>query len=409
MRYRRCRYAALLAAVILVFAGCMHEDEKMSIPPLSAAEGRADASLGPWTRALSSGPGYKASPSWSPHGDRIAFTVDGYVVDKAARAQDVRRWTTRDFVAEDAEWTSESGLAIFGLASGSVTVAGPPLDTGEVPRSVYRARYREGSLEVEEVATDILAISPGPQGKGLIVVREVRPYEGRLVLMHLDGAVDRFYTSLIEGRVTGISLSPEGHRVVLAARPPGDLATSELHVLDLRDGAHRRTTRLNEGLEIIGDPQWTNRGISYVAGKEEVPGAGSATSLYDLFLIPSGSGTPEPMPGVGEDFVASSIRASPDGKRLAVIGRLNPNSPINLYILNLASEGLENVTINEEMEIKTGPDDLAWAPDGASVAIIARGALSEEPIVHTAPKDALLEDFYNLYEVPVEGVQEAKR
>ena len=36
-------------------------------------------------------------------------------------------------------------------------------------------------------------------------------------------------------------------------------------------------------------------------------------------------GAPEPAPGVGEDFVASSIRVSPDGERLAVIGRLNPN------------------------------------------------------------------------------------
>jgi dipeptidyl aminopeptidase/acylaminoacyl peptidase len=115
------------------------------------------------------------------------------------------------------------------------------------------------------------------------------------------------------------------------------------------------------------------------------------------------------MPGVGEDFVASSIRVSPDGARLAVVGRLNPNSPTNLYVLNLETEGLEDVTINEEMEIKTGPDDLAWAPDGESVAIVARGALSEGPSVHAAPKDALLEDFYNLYEVPVGGAAEAKR
>ena len=409
MRYRRCRHAALLVAVFLVFAGCMQEDGEVSIPPLSAAEGHADASLGPGTRALSSGPGYKASPSWSPRGDRIAFTVDGYVVDKAAKARDVRRWTTRDLVADDAEWTSESSLAIFGLTSGSVTVARSPVGREEVPRSVYLARFREGSLEVEEIATNILAMGPGPEGKGLILVLAVGPYESRLALMHDDGAVDRFYTSPIEGRVTGISLSPDDQMVALAARPPGDLAASELHVLDLQDGDYRKIARLNEGLEIIGAPQWTKRGICYVAGKEKVSRAGGATPLYDLFLIPSRSGTPEPMPGVGEDFVASSIRVSPDGERLAVVGRLNPNSPINLYILNLETEYLEDVTINQEMEIKTGPDDLAWAPDGESVAIIARGALSEEPSVHAAPKDALLEDFYNLYEVPVEGAAEAKR
>ncbi len=383
----------------------MREREEISIPPLSAAE----AGLGPGTRALSSGPGYKASPSWSPRGDRIAFTVDGYVVDKAANAPELRRWTTRDLVADDAEWTSESSLAILGMASGSVTAAGPRDGREEVPRSVYRARLREGSPEVEQAATDVVAMSPGPGGKGLVVVRELGPYQGRLALMH-GGAVDHFYTSPIEGRVTGISLSPDGHKVALAVRPPGDLAPSELHVLDLRGGTYRKIARLKEGLEIIGAPQWTNRGICYVAGKEKVPRAGGRViPLYDLFLIPSGSRTPEPMPGVGDDFVASSIKASPDGERLAVVGRLNPNSPINLYILNPGTEDLADVTINEEMEIKTGPDDLAWAPDGESVAIIARGTPSEEPSVHAAPKEALLEDFYNLYEVPVEGAAEANR
>jgi TolB protein len=57
------------------------------------------------------------------------------------------------------------------------------------------------------------------------------------------------------------------------------------------------------------------------------------------------------------------------------------------------------------MDIKTGPDDLAWSPDGESVAIVARGALSEEPHVRAGPADSLLEDFYNLYEVPVEDAK----
>ena len=349
------------------------------------------------------GPGYKGSPSWSPRGDRIAFTVDGYVVDKPVNAARARRWAIRGFVAEDAEWTSESSLAIFGLASGSVAEVGPPVGTEEVPRSVYQARTHEGSPDVERVATEILAMSPGPEGKGLIIVLEIAPYTSGLALIQEDGAVERFYNSLIKSRVTGISLSPDGRRVVLAAHPPGDLAPSELHVLDLREGTHRRVARLNEDLEILGAPQWTRQGIYYVAGKEEASGEGDDTPLYDLYLIPPGSSKPEPAPGVGEDFVASSIRVSPDGERLAVVGRLNPNSPTNLYVLELEEEHFEDVTSNEDMEIKTGPDDLTWSPDGKSVAIIARGVLSEEPIVRAAPANSLLEDFYNLYEGPVEG------
>ncbi len=82
---------------------------------------------------------------------------------------------------------------------------------------------------------------------------------------------------------------------------------------------------------------------------------------------------------------------------------LNPKSPANLYVLDLLAEQLGAVTTNEDLEIKTGPHDLAWSPDGASVAIVARGIPSTEPEVRAAQARDLLEDFYNLYEIPVEG------
>jgi TolB protein len=92
-----------------------------------------------------------------------------------------------------------------------------------------------------------------------------------------------------------------------------------------------------------------------------------------------------------------------------VIGRLNPKSPANLYVLDLLAEQLRAVTTNEDMEIKTGPDDLAWSPDGESVAIVARRIPSTEPEVRDAPVQDLLEDFYNLYEIPVEATAETQR
>jgi WD40 repeat protein len=387
--------AALLLATLLVLSGCLHASEETSIPPLPAAGERVDPGLGPEAQPLSSGPGYKGSPSWSPRGGRIAFTVDGYVVDSPVGTGDVRRLTTRDFVAEDVEWTSESDLAVLGAASGAVGAGSA--------RSVYRARPAEESLGVREVATEVLAMSPGPGGQGLVVALQTRAYQSEVALLRDSGAVDRIYTSAVEGRVTGLSLSPDGRSAALAVRTRGDSAAAfELHVFDLRAGAHRRIAHLEEGLEILGAPQWTKRGISYVGGKEETSDGGGAEPIYDLYTIRPGSGGPEPTPGVGEDFVASSIRVSPEGERLAIIGRLNQNAPINLYVLDVAAQRLDDLTVNEDMEIKTGPDDLAWSPGGESLAIVARGALSEEPRVRSAPKGALLEDFYNLYEVPVE-------
>ena len=385
---------ALLVVVALALSGCLHAGEK-SIPPLPAAEGRVDPGLGPGTRSLSSGPGYKGSPSWSPRGDRIAFTVDGYVVDKPVGVGEPKRWITAGFVAHDAEWTSDAGLTMLGAVPGSSVAT-------EEPGSVYRTPAGDGgSSDLKKVATGVLAMSPDPSGDGgLFLAVGNGSSESRIVQTHESGRVERLYGGVVRGSVAAVSPSPNGRELVLAVRPPGDERASELGVFDLRGGGYTQRTRLERNLGILGTPQWTRHGIYFVAGEEEP--SEDAAALYDLYRAPLESGAPEPAPGVGEDFVAASVRVSPDGGWLAVVGRLNPKSPANVYVLDLPSEGLRAVTTNEDMEIKTGPDDLAWAPGGGSVAIVARGIPSPEPEVHAAAAGSLLKAFYNLYEVPVE-------
>lgn len=402
----RCRgYVVLLIAAALVAHGCSREGEEVSISPLPAAAGRVDPGLGPGTRPLSSGPGYKGSPSWSPSGERIAFTVDGDVVDKLPEAGEPRRLTTRNFVAEDAEWVSGDSLTVLGSAPSSV----PPSATADGLRSFYRARSEQDSSGLERLATGVLAISPASARKGrLILALGNGPSESKLVLTRHSGEVEDVYDSEVEGWVTTVSPSPDGRKLVLAVRPPGDSEPSELRVFDLRKGDHRRVARLEGETEILGTPQWTNHGLYFVAGEQDL--SEGTVAPYDLYRVPSESpGQPEPVPGIGEDFVAASARVSPDGGRLAVIGRLNSKSPANLYVLDLVSEDLRAVTTNEDMEIKTGPDDLAWSPDGRSVAIVARGLPSTEPEVYTGPAGDLLRAFYNLYEIPVEGPEEPQQ
>ena len=390
--------AAAFILIAVVLAGCAHSDEEISIEPLAPAAGRVDPGLGPGTRALSSGPGYKGSPSWSPGGGRIAFTVDGYVVDRPAGPGDLRRWTTRDFVAEDTEWISDDTLTMLGAASA----------TEATPSSVYRARAGKDSLELEKVAKGVMAMSIGSEG--LILALGNGTHESALALAHGSGEVYRLYTNPIEGDVTALSPSPDGDEVVLAVRPPGGLQTSELRVFNLLEGKAREITRLDGNREILGTPQWTKHGVYFVAGKKDTSlDDDGAEPLYNLYRTSTESGAPELAPGVGEDFVAASIRVSPEGERVAVIGRLNPKSPANLYVLDIHAQNLRAVTTNEDMEIKTGPDDLAWSPNGKSVAIVARGTPSTEPEVRAAPASSLLKDFYNLYEIPVEGNQETTR
>ena len=395
------RRVAVLSVAAVFVAGCTHAEEEVSIAPLVPAAGRVDPGLGPGTRALSTGPGYKGSPSWSPGGERIAFTVDGYVVDRPTDSEDPRRSTTRDFTAEDSEWILEDTLMILGAAS--------PSGTEETPSSLYRARAEGDSLELERVEEEVSAIGPGRGG--LILARGRGAFESKLALTRGNGDVRRLYSESIKGRVASLSVSPGGDEAVLTVRPPGDLETSRLHVFDLRKGRVREITRLDGNQEILGTPQWTERYLYFVAGVKNTPvvDRDGSEPLYEIFRVPEEGGAPEPAPGVGEDFVAASIRVSPDGERLAVIGRLNPKAPTNLYVLDPLAEDLTAVTTNEDMEIKTGPDDLAWSPGGESVVVIARGTPSTEPEVHAAPAVRLLEDFYNLYEIPVGGPEDAPR
>jgi Tol biopolymer transport system component len=395
------RFALAVLSIAAVLAvGCTRADEEVSIEPLAPASGRVDPGLGPGTRALSSGPGYKGSPSWSPGGGRIAFTVDGYVVDKPTGSGDRRRWTTRDFIAEDTAWDSDDALMILGAA--------PPSGTEEMSKSLYRARAAEDSLELERVEKDVSAIAPAREG--LIFALGSGTRESGLALTRGAGNIHRLYSRPIDGHVASLSLSPDGDEAVLAVRPPGDPEISGLHVFDLRKGKGREITRLEGNQEILGTPQWTEQGIYFVAGERSTPlDSDGSEPLYEIFRVPEEGGAPETAPSVGEDFVAASIRVSPDGDRLAVIGRLNPKSPTNLYALDPLAEDFTAVTTNEDMEIKTGADDLAWSPGGKSVAIIARGTPSTEPEVRADPADRLLRDFYNLYEIPVGGSEEPQR
>lgn len=213
----------------------------------------------------------------------------------------------------------------------------------------------------------------------------------------------KVYLREIKGPVAGLSVSPDGRLAVLASRRDAGRPNSRFEILTYRlsDGWGRRVARLPKGMEILGAPQWTQRGVYFVGG--EVNGTaegGENPTTYTLYRIPEGSRGPEPVRGVGEDFVAASISVSPDGGRLAIIGRRNPGSPTNLYVLDLASDTLKAATTNESMEIKTNPRDLAWYPDGSSVVLVARGAFSG-PEVYDAPAKALSAAFYSLYEVRV--------
>ena len=404
-------FASLALALVPVFAGCGligDAREGETIPPASA-ETATDLGLGPGVRPLSFGPGDKGSPRVSPSREKVAFVLDGYVAEKPLYAQTSLPRTASDFGAGHAEWLSDEGIAILTRQdeTGDEGTRTPP-----TPSSLFDARpdssSSDGSSDIARSIENVTAVGGVPDGGAVAAVAVTpesleEPTSSRLVLLRDSEKPASVYLRSIKGTVTGLSISPDGRGAVMAVRrnTGGEEVKFEVQTYDFSEGRASRVARLPEGTEILGAPQWTRRGIHFVAGEVTYPAADDRNPAnYDLYRVPASSSTPEQVRGIGEDFVAASIRVSPDGRHLAVVGRRNPGSPTNLYVLDLASDTLEVATTNENMEVKTNPLDLAWYPDGNHVILVARGALSG-PEVYDAPAQTLSSAFYNLYEVPV--------
>ncbi|MGB3682321.1 MAG: hypothetical protein WA990_07510 [Rubrobacteraceae bacterium] len=379
----------------LVIAGCANRDEVTQISPSPAGQRPADFGLGPGIRPLSSGPGDKGSPGWSPSG-RLAFVVDGYVVEKQPGDATVRRQTTRDLGAEKVAWTSSDRLRI--LVRDPKASGNPSTPEDGPPGSVY-GKIPDESLNVNKLADDVSAVAPTTDG-GLLVALRTGASKSQLAIVSSEGAIQAF-GNVLEGEITALSVVPDGSGATVALRKPGSEGNFEVLSFSFEEGRYETLTNLREGLRILGAPQWTSDGIYYVAGEE--PETGDEISIdYNLYRLPPNSGRPALAPGVGEGFVVSGLKRSPDGGLLAVVGRRNASSPVNLYVLRPGIGDIVAVTNNENMEIKTEADNLAWSADGSRVAIVARTMLSV-PRVYDVPADALVSDFYNVYEAPVEA------
>lgn len=372
-----------LLAFALFLAGCAHLDETTPISPSPVGQRPTDFGLGSGVRPVSSGPGDKSSPTWSPSGDRIAFVVDGYAAEKRADEPEAHRQTTKDFGAREVAWMSSGRLSI--LAGGS-------------PVSVYSTALDE-SLDVNKLASGATSMTPAPGGDGLLVALQSETDKSRLALVRPDGKIEP-YEDTVDGEITAVSLVPGGDQAIISVEKPGAKPSFEILSFSFSEGRFRKRASLRTGLRLLGAPQWADDGIYYVAG-EESESSKEVSPDYNLYQLPPGSDRPEPAPGVGEDFVASGIKRNPNGDLLAILGRRNPSSPVNLYFLRPGVGDLVAATANENMEIKTETEDLAWSDGGDHVAIVARTMLSE-PRVYDVPSDTLVSDFYNIYEIPVE-------
>jgi Tol biopolymer transport system component len=381
------RGAALILLALLAISGCGRPEAAISLQPAPEERDRTDLGLGPGVRPLTTGPGDKSSPSFSPDGKRLAFVIDGYAAVSPVGSQGYWTKVPVEISAARVSWTSPGGRMII---SGEELLSGE-----EYPVHLFPGDDRP--REPVRAAEEVLAAVPVPRDGGLLVAVEGKGSRSVLALLNPDGKSGRVYPE-IDGRITNLSPTPDGDRAIAVTQGEEPDSPAALHYVNLSDGSSTRLVRLKSGMQVSGLPQWTKEGIYFVA--TEGVSSEEKDLRYRLYRIPGNSDEAEPAPEAGEKFVASSLRASPKGDKLAIIGRRNLGSGTELYVLDPETGDFRSATSNEDMEIKTGPYDLSWSPDGSSVAILARGVLSA-PEARPAPAHALTVDFYNVYEVPV--------
>ena len=278
--------------------------------------------FGPEVRPLSFGLGDKSSPRVSPSGDRVAFVLDGYVVEKPLYTQDFRSRTASDFGAEGAEWLIDGSLAILGpkeetedreaktAPTPSTLFAARPDDSSNVSKLIEKIGA-VGTVTGSQAFVAAVPTSPTPESPG------EPPRSSLELLWGSEEPATVYLEGGIKGYVTGLSVSPDGRQAALGVRRGAAGRRKdrfEIQVYRFSEGPLRHVARVPKGMEVLGAPQWTPRGVYFVASKVNDPAKtarGGDPTTYALYRASEGSKVPEPVRSVGEDFVASSISVSP--------------------------------------------------------------------------------------------------
>jgi dipeptidyl aminopeptidase/acylaminoacyl peptidase len=285
-------------------------------------------------------------PALSPDGKQIVYTVT-----RVERAQN-RRMTSIWLVSTDA------GAAARQLTLNSVSSSAP-----------------RWSPDGKAIAFLSSRPSPGDSTSA----------RSQLYLLRTDGGEPRRVTSLPNG-VSGCEFSPDGSRLVCLSRtgpsdrkPPSsdvrhytglsykfndtgwfDDRKSHLWIIDVATGAATQLTSGDQWND--SDPQWSPDGtrIAFVSNRTGKEQDGDDNS--DVWVIPASGGDPVCISDHPDSD--TSPRWSPDGKRIAFIGRTRDGDPPMLWLAAATGEGPSTLLYPAQ---ELFPSELSWAEQGKAL------------------------------------------
>ena len=413
---RRARWPGVLAALALVAAvvGAWMLHSRPGVPVM------------PHAVPLTTYPGFAWSPSFSPEGDRVAFSWNGPKQDnfdiyvKQIDAEEPVR-LTRDPANDFFPAWSPDGRRIAFLRELSGGKSGVFL----MPALGGPERKLMEVTEVAEAGFAVGRMSWHPSGQWLVLSDRNSAQEPRaLFLVWVESGEKRKLTSPPQGSTVGDvepAVSPDGRavvftRVISSSRP----GASDLYLLELPVDLStiRAPKRITFWQRWTNEPTWWPDGSSILFA---FGNAGSNRSLWEMTIngperrpgeaerLPFGGESFGPMPAISrqgrvayaqnatvaniwrldlsgrqrvDNLPMNSTRVdhvpqySPDGKRIAFAS--NRSGKFEIYLCD--SDGSNTVKLTSF----GGPyvANPAWSPDGRRIAFVARlGETSEIYII----------------------------